>query len=392
MTATLAARIGRAATVPNSIARQVRAHPKIAAGVAVLVVLLTIGGIAGAHDTKPVATGARPADTAPTIVATSPTTSTSPAPVSTTRSGTAPPPAPSSSPITAAPADAAQASSTGALQLLATVEVKGRAPKTGYSRAAFGQAWTDDSGAPLSHGGGTPANEGVARGGGCDTRNDILRRDLVDVVFKPGSHDCAVASGTLHDPYTGRTIAFVRGTDTSSAVQIDHVVALSDAWQKGAQYWPAAKRVTFANDPLNLLAVDGPANMQKGDGDAATWLPPNRAYRCAYVARQVAVKARYGLWVTQAEHDAIARILDGCPGQSAPSGAATAAPPPPRTTQPAPPPPATTQLPAPQPPAGGDVYYKNCTEAREAGAAPILRGQPGYRAGLDRDNDGVACE
>jgi hypothetical protein len=95
-------------------------------------------------------------------------------------------------------------------------------------------------------------------------------------------------------------------------VQIDHVVPLADAWQKGAQQWSPAKRIDFANDPLNLLAVDGPTNQAKSDGDAATWLPPNKAYRCAYVTRQVAVKARYGVWVTQAEHDAIARILSRC--------------------------------------------------------------------------------
>ncbi len=128
-----------------------------------------------------------------------------------------------------------------------------------------------------------------------------------------------VETGSLKDPYSGRTIDFVRGDSTSSDVQIDHVVALSDAWQKGAQGWDGAKRTAFANDPLNLLAVDGSANSQKGAGDAATWLPPNRAFRCEYVARQVAVKSEYGLWVTQAEHDAIARVLSSCPDQPLPT-------------------------------------------------------------------------
>lgn len=195
---------------------------------------------------------------------------------------------------------------TTALALLATLAVKGRAPNTGYSRAQFGPAWTDDNDDPDGH-------------NGCDTRNDVLRRDLTAVTIKPGSNGCTVLSGTLHDPYTGATIAFTRGTRTSGAVQIDHVVALDDAWQTGAQYWPARRRVDLANDPLELLAVDGPANEAKGAGDAATWLPPNKAYRCAYVARQVAVKARYGLWVTPAERDAIARVLGGCPGQQAPT-------------------------------------------------------------------------
>jgi hypothetical protein len=127
-----------------------------------------------------------------------------------------------------------------------------------------------------------------------------------------------VLSGRLADPYTGRTITFRRGQDTSDDVQIDHVVALSNAWQTGAQQLDARTRELFGNDPLNLLAVDGPTNSAKGDGDAATWLPPARAYRCAYVARQVAVKAKYGLWVTSAERDAIARILGGCPGEPLP--------------------------------------------------------------------------
>jgi hypothetical protein len=188
-----------------------------------------------------------------------------------------------------------------ALAALATLTVKGRAPKTGYDRALFGQAWAD-----------------VDRNG-CDTRNDVLRRDLSPYVLKPGSNGCRVLSGTLYDPYLGRTIAFVRGPRTSSEVQIDHVVPLSDAWQKGAQQWTALQRTAFANDPLNLLAVDGLTNQRKSDGDAATWLPPNKAYRCSYAARQIAVKVRYGSWVTAAERDALGRILASCPSQSLPA-------------------------------------------------------------------------
>lgn len=177
--------------------------------------------------------------------------------------------------------------------------VKGRAPKTGYDRNLFGQRWSDDVPVALGH-------------NGCDTRNDILRRDLVDVAIKPNTNDCVALAGTLHDPYTGAAIAFQRGSATSSAVQIDHVVAMSDAWQKGAQGLDEDTRRAFANDPLNLLAVDGPSNQRKGDGDAATWLPPNSAFRCQYVARQVAVKHRYGLWVTAAERDAMDRWLGTC--------------------------------------------------------------------------------
>ena len=191
-----------------------------------------------------------------------------------------------------------------ALAAVASLTVKGWAPKTGYDRALFGQAWAD-----------------VDRNG-CDTRNDVLRRDLTAYVLKTGTHGCLVLSGTLHDPYTGTTIAFVRGQTTSTKIQIDHVVALSDAWQKGAQQWSTSRRTAYANDSLNLLGVDGPTNARKSDGDAATWLPPNKAYRCSYAARQVAVKAKYGLWVTGAERDALARILATCPSQALPTSAA----------------------------------------------------------------------
>lgn len=180
---------------------------------------------------------------------------------------------------------------------LSKLEVKGRAPKTGYKRAQFGDGW---------------GNAGM-----CDVRNFILERDLTNVVPKSET-DCTVLSGTLNDPYTGKVIQFQRGQDTSDDVQIDHVVALSDAWQKGAQQLTAADRERFANDALNLLAVDGEANNKKSDADAATWLPPNKDYRCRYVARQVAVKQKYGLWVTQAEKDAIARVLSTCPDQKLP--------------------------------------------------------------------------
>jgi hypothetical protein len=195
-----------------------------------------------------------------------------------------------------------------ALEALDTLAVKGRAPRTGYDREKFGQAWTDDVDELYGH-------------NGCDTRNDILGRDLVRTTRKPGTRDCVVLTGTFPDPYGGREIAFTRGQSTSIAVQIDHVVALSDAWQSGAQSWDAERRTRFANDPLNLLASAGPLNAAKRDSDAATWLPPYRPFRCEYVARQVAVKARYGLWVKPAERDAMARVLGGCPDQPLPGAA-----------------------------------------------------------------------
>ncbi|MFF0306395.1 HNH endonuclease family protein [Streptosporangium sp. NPDC004379] len=189
---------------------------------------------------------------------------------------------------------AAGKSAAQALKDLDRLQVKGRAPMTGFDRDEFGPAWSD-----VDH-------------NGCDTRNDILKRDLKDEKFKAGTHDCIVVSGVLDDPYSGKTIKFERGQKTSSAVQIDHVVALADAWQKGAQQWPESKRKELANDPLNLLAVDGPLNGQKGAGDAATWLPPRRAYRCAYVSRQVQVKIKYDLWVTSGEKDAMRTVLKSC--------------------------------------------------------------------------------
>lgn len=186
------------------------------------------------------------------------------------------------------------ADATNALIHLEGIAVKGRAPKTGYSRDEFGPSWAD-----------TDRN-------GCDTRNDNLSRDLTDETFKPGTNNCVVTSGVLADKYTGTTVNFVRGQDTSTDVQIDHIVPLSDAWQKGAKQLSKEQRNELANDPLNLMAADGPTNSAKGDKDAATWLPPNRAFRCEYVARQTSEKAKYSLWVTQAEHDAISGILKGC--------------------------------------------------------------------------------
>lgn len=271
-----------------------------------------------------------------------------------------PTPTPSPSP-TPTPTVAEDADGTAAAQL-ATLRVAGRAPMTGYDRARFGQAWLD------------------ADRNGCDTRNDVLRRDLREVLLKPGTGGCVVLSGVLADPYTGARIDFVRGDAFS--VDVDHVVALGNAWASGAARLGVRTRAALANDPLNLLAVDAGANRSKGDADAASWLPPLKAFRCAYVARQVAVKAKYALTVTPSEQAQVARQLATCPGQpttpdpdAAPTqvdqrvsdpGEATAAP--------------------------GATFFENCDAARAAGAAPVRRGDPGYGPHLDRDGDGSACE
>jgi hypothetical protein len=187
------------------------------------------------------------------------------------------------------------------LSVIESQITKGRAAKTGYTRAQFGQAWAD-----------------VDRNG-CDTRNDILKRDLTEEVFKEKTHECVVLSGILIDPYSGESINFVRGNISSMEVQIDHVVALSNAWQTGAFKLTLQQRTAFANDPLNLLAVKGRLNSQKGDGDAATWLPPLKSYRCDYVSLQIAVKLKYKLWFTAPEKEAMVRILKGCPEKALPS-------------------------------------------------------------------------
>lgn len=189
------------------------------------------------------------------------------------------------------------AGSSPAAHILEQLDIKGRAPKTGYSRGLFSSGWGSTE--------------------GCDLRNFILARDMSNVNFVDNT--CKVSSGQLDDPYTGKNIQFIRGNDTSALVQIDHVVALGDAWQKGAQHLSSAERYALANDPLNLLAVDGQANQNKGDSDAASWLPSNKDFRCPYVARQIGVKHKYNLWVTQAEARAMAHVLANCPEQTIPS-------------------------------------------------------------------------
>jgi hypothetical protein len=199
--------------------------------------------------------------------------------------------------------NASKAEAGTTMHQLAGIPIKGRAPKTGYERSLFGSGWKDPD------------------RNGCDARNDMLRRDLTGIEAKPGTNGCVVTSGVLSDPFTGKRIDFVRGQGTSTKVQIDHVVALSDAWQKGAQKMTGEQRVKFANDPLNLLAVDGPSNASKGDSDASSWLPSNKSFRCSYVARQTAVKAKHGLWMTKAEHAGIKRIITSqCPQQQVPEG------------------------------------------------------------------------
>jgi hypothetical protein len=204
-------------------------------------------------------------------------------------------------PMTAEPSAAPSAQGTAgyhhAREALRRLPVQDWDRRRDFARYQFGEAWSDDVDAELGH-------------NGCNTRDDILRRDLADLVVRPGT--CFAQSGMLRDPYGGETIVFVRGPQTSDAVQIDHVVSLADAWYKGARDWDGRRRRDFANDPRNLLAVGAKGNFDKAFRDAASWLPPNQGYRCEFVARQVEVKAAYGLWVSAKEKRAMAEVLDRC--------------------------------------------------------------------------------
>ena len=283
-----------------------------------------------------------------------------------------------------------------AAETLQSLTIDDQPSRAGYDRDSFGFRQTDDD------------------GNGCDVRDDVLARDLTDVRYIAGSGSssdsgsgsgagCKVKSGVLSDPYTGTTIRFTRGVKTSSAVQIDHVVALENAWQSGANQWDRTKRYRFGNDMYNLLAVDGLSNQRKSDGDAATWLPANKSFRCSYVARQIGVKAKYSLWVTQAEHDAMSRVLSSCPAQTVPTGDGAESVAPQEDVSQG----SSSQdgssgeqsesgtVVEPAAPSDGDssdVYYTNCAAVRAAGKAPLYKGQPGYSTKLDRDGDGVACE
>lgn len=258
-----------------------------------------------------------------------------------------------------------------ALAMLDELTVKGRAPKTGYDPDLF--KWRSD-----------------ADHNGCDTRNDVLRRDLKNITLKAGTKGCVVIAGDLADDYKGETFAFDRSPNN---IDIDHIVARSNAWQTGAADFDENTLKEFGNDPLNLLAVSSNLNRQKGDGDAATWLPPNKSYRCEYVARQIAVKHKYGLWVVEAEKTAMERVLTDCDEQ--PAFSEDSSWPAPgdgdnvtiaqETKKPAKPEGSSGS-------SNGSTHYKNCTAAREAGAAPVRVGDPGYGSHLDRDGDGIGCE
>jgi hypothetical protein len=205
-------------------------------------------------------------------------------------------PTPSSA-VAAPPPAGDRARFDRAREQLSRLEVRGWDRTSDFKRYQFGKAWSDDVNVEFGH-------------NGCNTRDDILRRDLQNLVVRRGT--CYAQSGTLVDPYSGETIEFVRSPETSNAVEIDHVVALADAWYKGARSWDPQRRLDFANDPRNLLAVSPKANFDKAFRDAASWLPSDEAFRCDFVARQIEVKTAYGLWLAAKERKAMEAVLAGC--------------------------------------------------------------------------------
>ena len=256
-----------------------------------------------------------------------------------------------------------------ALAGLADLTVKGRGPKTGYTRDQFGTGW-------------------ATRPDGCNTRQTVLRRDLGNVKLL-AADTCIVLGGRLNDPYTGAAVT--AKTTSIDDLEADHVVALSDAWQKGGRTLTRTQREAFANDLLNLQTTIGAVNASKGDGDAATWLPPNTNYRCPYVARQIAVKTRYNLSVTKAEKAAMLRVLGRCPNQRLPTTASAR-----KVVDRNP----TLVTPKPDPGPGTtpkesktDPRFPTCKAANAAGYGNYRRGHdPEYDWYRDNDHDGTVCE
>ncbi|WP_062076969.1 GmrSD restriction endonuclease domain-containing protein [Demequina globuliformis] len=347
---------------------------KVGATMGVLVLFIAIGS-AGSSEEQPSAA----AEPTPTPTATAPSATPSPSP-SLSATATPSPTASALSTPTPAPTPTPSPSQTltdgTAAAALVALEVKAEQAQSPYEREAFGDGWVD-----------------VDRNG-CDTRNDML---ILRLYERDMSGSCTVTSGRLTDPFTGTSIWFERGG--ASEVDIDHLVALSAAWVTGASEWDYATRVAFANDPLNLEPVDAGENRSKGDDDASEWLPPHRDFHCQYVARQIAIKGKYGLWVTPAESSAMERVLGACPDEPLPAAGevialdieepAPAAPPEPEP-EPEPKPKKTAD--AGETSEDIDQNYGACYKL-PAGKGPYVKGvDPEYAFYQDRDGDGVVCE
>jgi hypothetical protein len=258
-----------------------------------------------------------------------------------------------------------------ALATLETLKVADFSSNGTYKRDAFGEAWAD-----------VDKNN-------CDTRNDILKRDIKGATV---DSKCLVQKGAFNDPYTGKVINFDRSKGGGGGIDIDHIIPLSLAWKTGASEWDASKRLSFANDPLNLMASDSSENRKKGDKDASAYLPPNAGFHCEYVARQVTVRAKYGTWITPAEKKAIYTVLQTCPTQTLASadGSLPVNPTPVVPPVDTPAPPVETLA---EPAAGGeDPKFTSCTKAKAAGFGPYTKADVEYTWYKDGDNDGTVCE
>ncbi len=267
---------------------------------------------------------------------------------------------PSSSPPTSSTVTtSASVGAILAIDLLATIEIADE-HGTDYDRDAFGY----------------PAD---LDGDGCNTRAEVLKRDSITYAQIDLFH-CTVVAGDWFSWYDGFTLS------DPGDIDIDHVVALKEAWDSGAWQWSPAAMVAFGNDltdPRSLLAVSSGTNRDKGASDPADWLPPDSHFLCPFIGDWVAIKARWGLTMDQREHDSVQGLLTGaCVGWHV----APIAPPP--TSTASVPATGTTTVPG----SSSEIHYANCAAVRAAGAAPLLIGEPGYRAGLDGDSDGIACE
>lgn len=289
------------------------------------------------------------------------------------------PATPSEAPV--APSEPAPAASGTALEALETLTVAPFSSNGKYERALFGEPWADID------------------NNGCETREDILKRDIPNVTIKG---KCDARQGSFNDPYTAKVINFNAGDGKGGGVDIDHIIPLSLGWKTGASEWDATKRLKFANDPLNLMASDSGENRKKGDKDASAYLPPNKAFHCEYVARQVTVRVKYGTWITSAEKNAIYTVLQTCPTQpltadtwgvsvdkSSPVAPANPA-------EPAPVAPVAPEAPADPAPVAGtngnDPQFSSCTKAKAGGFGPYTTADPEYGWYKDGDNDGTVCE
>lgn len=331
--------------------------------VAFFVLMLVIGATAGGQD-ESTTVGADVPETAGSPSATA-SASPTPTPSVTVSPSATPTPAPTPTP-TPTPTQTGHAQAGTAAAALIALDVKPESASGDYEREAFGDGWID-----------------VDRNG-CDTRNDML---ILRLEEREMSGSCTVLSGRLADPFTGTSIWFERGG--ASEVDIDHLVALSAAWVTGASEWDYGTRVAFANDPLNLEPVDAGENRSKGDDDASEWLPPHSEFHCQYVARQIAIKTKYELWVTPVESSAMARVLDSCPDQELPAAGDTIVV---DIAEPAPKPEPEETADAGETTEDIDPDYGACYKV-PAGKGPYIKGEdPEYDYYQDRDGDGVVCE